>query len=137
MSVRKILGFLAGAAATIGLIYLFMSATHMMPRGPGWLVLIFFGGVAGSRLLDHPKEIAQATGQKMHTSTSGLRAKWWGLDRSLRLVIVASVIWFFASYFAQSDWNRNMALVFVPILVMLAGHFGYKFFVVGKDEPSK
>lgn len=73
----------------------------------------------------------------MESSTSGIRARWWQLDKSLRLVLVASALWFVASYFAQDRWDRNMAIVVWPIVVMIAGHFAYKYLVAGKDAPRK
>lgn len=134
MWVRKIIGFLVGAVGALLLLSLMFSGSGFQPRGGGWALLIIACGVICARLFANPKGVAKEANQKVLESTSGIRSKWWGLNKGLRLVLFACLLWFMASYFGQDNWDRNNTVVFLPIIVLLAAYFGYKHLVEDKND---
>lgn len=135
MWVRRIVGFLAGFIGSFVLIAAFGSTAGFVPRGAGWLILMIAVGGGCSKLFSNPKAVAQDVNLNVLNSTAGVRQKWWELTKGLRLIVIGSFIWFFASYLGQDNYDRSMKLVFFPILIIFACHFGYRH-LVNSDLPN-
>jgi len=63
------------------------------------------------------------------------KAMWWNLERGLRLVITAGIAWAFLAYYLQDRYEKDLSLVFVPVVGMLAFYFAYKH-LVAPSEPN-
>jgi hypothetical protein len=116
---RRILGFIAGFGLAFYLLIEFFSAIRGMPRGPFWVFLCIAAGYVGSRLASRPKEnLADAK-----RALQPMVRPWWTLDSRLRLAIVVSSVWIVAAYFMQDEYDKNMSVVFIPAVALLALHF--------------
>jgi uncharacterized membrane protein YhaH (DUF805 family) len=61
---------------------------------------------------------------------------WWKLDKRLRLVIVASMIWMLGAYLIQEKYEKDMGVVFIPVFSALILHFLVRFTVDRSDHQS-
>ncbi|WP_185245149.1 hypothetical protein [Citrifermentans bremense] len=134
---RKVVGFLVGFVGSFVLIVVVVSAISVKPMGPGWLFLMVGAGVWCSRLFARPKEVVAASIEKVSESTSRPRMVvsrvWWSLDPKLRLALVASTVWIVAAYSIQDDYERNVKVVLLPALAVIAFYFGHRFLVQEKS----
>lgn len=100
-----------------------------LPRGPLWLVLCVSAGLIGASLASRPKQHLSNTQRMLQPVTR----PWWTLDRRLRLIIIASLVWISGAYLIQETYDKDMGVVFIPAFAALALHF----LVRSTVEPSR
>ena len=59
------------------------------------------------------------------------KSAWWRANYGFRLSVFLAVLWVIACYFWQYGYDRNLSLVFLPAIGLVAAYFGYLKFVVG------
>jgi len=60
--------------------------------------------------------------------------EWWSLNRGLRSVLVIVAVWIASAYLFQDDYDKNLKIIFLPAMGLLALYFGHRFLV--NDKPA-
>jgi hypothetical protein len=133
---RKFLGFIAGFVATLLIIAFVFSAMGLSPRGPFWVFICIAGGWVGSKFVSNPRGAVEAATDVVTEKAQPAIKRWWALDERLRLVLVASAIWMVASFVMQDRWEREMGIVLIPPLALIALHIAERKLVRKKPETD-
>ena len=131
---RKFLGFIAGFVATLILIAVVFSGMGLAPRGPFWLFICIAGGWVGAKFVANPRGTVEAATDAVSEKAQPAITRWWSLDERFRLVLVASAIWMIASFAMQDRWEREMGIVLIPPIALIALHFAERKLVRKKPE---
>lgn len=64
------------------------------------------------------------------------KSAWWRANYGFRLSVFLGVVWVIVCYFRQSDYDRDLGVVFWPPIGLLFAYFGYREFVVGSPTVA-
>jgi hypothetical protein len=120
---RKLFGFVIGSVGTLVLMSVIFSSMGIMLRGPFWLFICIAAGLISARFLASPHDTFNSVAEVVVTKTQPVSSRWWVLDERLRLVLVVSFVWVIASFLIQDRWERDMRIVLIPALALIALHF--------------
>lgn len=65
------------------------------------------------------------------------KSKWWQSEFGFRLSVFSGAVWAVAAFLWQDSYDRSYSLVYGPPIAMLLTYFGYRYLVVGGEEPTE